>query len=236
MKPVRYRIHTWPAWCRTAAPPLCSVCSKSRRCAHWWDFIINDGAALFSLHKKKIVSPLKLHHWGRNSTSEKCNYLNFKCWKPALIIINYEFRIHIFLGSQIDRDGHIQFIFYFIIPLIKLHIQFTHFASLNVADVPDEVQDEFTELQNDSTAHDLLQEKTLTEFWCAIHILMLRCFCYGYLCHLLLPIFGKVVFQLFCKLKQRPRNWLDVQDDMRLALTQTKPRISKLVTQMQPQS
>ena len=40
--------------------------------------------------------------------------------------------------------------------------------SLNVADVPDEVQDEFTELQNDSTAHDLLQEKTLMEFWCAI--------------------------------------------------------------------
>ena len=35
-------------------------------------------------------------------------------------------------------------------------------ASLNVANVPDEVQDEFIELRNDSTAHDLLQEKTLT--------------------------------------------------------------------------
>ena len=34
-------------------------------------------------------------------------------------------------------------------------------APLNVADVPDEVQDEFTELRNDSTAHDLLQENAL---------------------------------------------------------------------------
>ena len=82
---------------------------------------------------------------------------------------------------------HIRFIFSFIILLIKLsysihpfhaslhihpfhaslHIHPFH-ASLNVADVPDEVQDEFTELRNDSTAHVLLQEKTLTEFWCAM--------------------------------------------------------------------
>ena len=32
---------------------------------------------------------------------------------------------------------------------------------------------------------------------------MMRCFRYGYLCYLLLPIFVKVVFQLFCELKQR---------------------------------
>ena len=69
---------------------------------------------------------------------------------------------------------HIRFIFYFIILLMKLsylihpfhasiHIHPFH-ASLNVADDPDE----FTELWNDSTAHDLLQEKTLTEFWFAM--------------------------------------------------------------------
>ena len=73
---------------------------------------------------------------------------------------------------------HIKFIFYFIILLIKfsysihpfhasLHIHPFH-ASLNVADVTDEVQDEFTELRHDSTAHDLLQEKMLTTFWCAM--------------------------------------------------------------------
>ena len=47
-------------------------------------------------------------------------------------------------------------------------------SSLNVADVPDEVQDEFTELRNDSTAHDPLQEKKTKRnvgVPCVIHIL-----------------------------------------------------------------
>ena len=34
-------------------------------------------------------------------------------------------------------------------------------VSLNVADVPDEVQEEFLELWNESTARDLLQEKNV---------------------------------------------------------------------------
>ena len=84
---------------------------------------------------------------------------------------------------------------------------------MNIADVPDEVQDEFTELRNDSTAHDLLQEKMLTKFWCDMHhsypnveLLSLR---------VLVPfastysIFVKVVFQLYCKLKQRQEiDWM----------------------------
>ena len=83
--------------------------------------------------------------------------------------------------------------------------------SLNVADVPDEVQDEFTELWNDSTAHDLPQEKMLMEFWCAMHrshpnvaLLSLR---------VLVPFAStsllKVVFHLFCQLKQRQEiDWM----------------------------
>ena len=48
---------------------------------------VSDGATLFRLHtQKKRAMPLKLHHWSKNSISEKCKYLNFKCWKPALII------------------------------------------------------------------------------------------------------------------------------------------------------
>ena len=82
---------------------LCSVCSKSRRCAHWQS---SDGAALFRLHtKKNVTTSLKLHHWGKNSISEKCNYFNFQCWKPALIIMNCKFWIRIFLGSLIDLAG-----------------------------------------------------------------------------------------------------------------------------------
>ena len=43
-------------------------------------------------------------------------------------------------------------------------------------------------------------------------------------------------FSALLQIKPKARNRLDVQHGMRLALTQTKPRISKLVTQMQPQS
>ena len=135
---------------------------------------------------------------------------------------------------------HIQFILYFRVLLIKLlySIHPLH-ASLNVADVADEVQDEFTELRNDSTAHDLLQEKTLTEFWCAMR------YSYPNVAMLSLRVLVLVTgttylcecgFSIRLQIKTKPRNRLEVQDDMRLALTQTKPRISKLVTQMQPRS
>ena len=138
---------------------------------------------------------------------------------------------------------HIHFLFYFIILLIKLFnspISCVHpfHVSLNVADVPDEVQDKLTELRNDSTAHDLLQEKTLTEFRCAmrhsysnVELLSLRVlvpFVSTYLC--------ESGFSTLLQIKTKAINRKDVENDMRLALTQTKPRISKRVTQMQPQS
>ena len=140
---------------------------------------------------------------------------------------------------------HIQLIFYFIILLVKLSYSIDPFhasipihpfhASLNVADVTDEVQDEFTDLRNDSTAHDL---KTLTEFLCAMRhsfpnvaLLLLR---------VLVPFASTYLCESGCstllQIKTKAKNRLDVQDEMRLALTQTKPRLSKLASQVQPQS
>ena len=111
-------------------------------------------------------------------------------------------------------------------------------ASLNVADLPDEAQHEFTELRKDSTDRDLLQEKTLTQFWSAMRhsypnvaLLSLRVlakFASTYLC--------ESGFSTLLQIKTKARKRLDVQYDMRLALTPTKSRISKLVAQMQPQS
>ena len=117
--------------CRAAclfSPWFGSVCSTSRHYAHWQS---SDGAALFRLHKKKCYHALKLHCWRKNSISEKCNYLNFKCWKPVLIIINYKFWTCIFLGNQIDRAGckvTSTFNLYFILYSfwLNFHIQFTH--------------------------------------------------------------------------------------------------------------
>ena len=143
---------------------------------------------------------------------------SFNYYKLQILNQHFSQQPHfIWLQSKV----HIQFIFYFIILLSKLsysihpfhasfHIHQFH-ASLNVADIPDEVLDEFTELRNDSTAHDLLKEKTSMEFWCAIDhsypnvaLLLLRV-----PVPFALPIFVKVFFKLFCKLKPRQEiDWM----------------------------
>ena len=80
--------------------------------------------------------------------------------------------------------------------------------------------------------------KTLTEFRCDMRhsysnvaLLSLRVlvpFVSTYLC--------ESGFSTLLQIKTKAINRKDVENDMRLALTQTKPRISKRVTQMQPQS
>jgi zinc finger BED domain-containing protein 5/7/8/9 len=110
-------------------------------------------------------------------------------------------------------------------------------AALDVANIPEEVQDEFIELRNDSIARDLFKEKSLTEFWCSMRrsypnvallsFKLLVPFASTYLC--------ESGFSTLLQIKTKSRNRLDVQDDMRLALSNTQPRISKLVKQIQAQ-
>ncbi|XP_076056323.1 zinc finger BED domain-containing protein 5-like [Oratosquilla oratoria] len=38
-------------------------------------------------------------------------------------------------------------------------------TELDVSSIPDEIQDEFLDLRNDSSAHDLFKVKSLTQFW-----------------------------------------------------------------------
>jgi len=38
--------------------------------------------------------------------------------------------------------------------------------SLDVCDIPDEIQEQFIKLKNDSTARDIYHEKSLSQFWC----------------------------------------------------------------------
>ena len=40
--------------------------------------------------------------------------------------------------------------------------------SLDVAGIYDEVQEKFLELRNDSSARDIFQKKSLSQFWCAM--------------------------------------------------------------------
>ena len=156
-----------------------------------------------------------------------------------LQILNLNFSWQPNRPCWLQSKVHIQFIFYFLILLIKLsysihpfhasfHIHPFHASfhihrfyasfhihpfhtSLHHDDILDEVQDEFTELRNDSTAHDLLQEKTLTEFWCAmchsypnvglLSLQVLMPFATSYLC--------ESCFSTLCKLKQRQEiDWM----------------------------
>jgi hypothetical protein len=110
-------------------------------------------------------------------------------------------------------------------------------ASLDVADVPDEVQDDLLELRSDYSARDLFQAKSLPQFWCAVRhsypkisLLSIR---------LLLPLAPTYLcesgFSTLLQIKTKARNKLNVQNDMTLALTKTQLRILKLVSQMQAQ-
>ena len=67
----------------------------------------------------------------------------------------------------------------------------------------DELQDQFCDLQNDSSAHDAFQEIAISQFWCIIHE--------SYPSY---PIISELTFRR------------KVGDDIRLALSNTKPQIS----------
>ena len=41
-------------------------------------------------------------------------------------------------------------------------------TALDVSDIPDELQDQFYDLQNDLSARDVFQEMALSQFWCAM--------------------------------------------------------------------
>ncbi|XP_068215901.1 zinc finger BED domain-containing protein 5-like [Palaemon carinicauda] len=113
-------------------------------------------------------------------------------------------------------------------------------TELDVSSIPDEIQDEHLDLRNDSSARDLFKVKSVTQFWCGMYqsyskisMIALRVlvpFASTYLCE---AGFSTLVNM---KTKNRNRLELDVGDDMRLSLTNVRPRISKLVAEMQHQA
>ncbi|XP_076806902.1 zinc finger BED domain-containing protein 5-like [Clavelina lepadiformis] len=109
---------------------------------------------------------------------------------------------------------------------------------IDIATVSEELQDELLDLRNDSASREMFLEKSLTQFWC----IMLRSypkvskealrvivpFALTYLC--------ESGFSALVHIKSKARNQLNVEDDMRLSISKTKPRISRLVSNMQQQN
>ena len=109
--------------------------------------------------------------------------------------------------------------------------------SVDEADVNDEYLDEIIELQQSQVQQQLFRTATLSTFWChqivAYPLLakkalgILTPFVTTYLCE---QSFSKMV-----DIKTKKRNRLCFENDMRVALAKVKPRISKIVSEMQEQ-
>ena len=114
----------------------------------------------------------------------------------------------------------------------------TNPSGCSVDSIPDEQQDELIDLQNDSTAKDLLNDNTVKEFWIymigscpdvvdiAIHSLLP--FVSTYLCE---SGFLTILF-----IKTVHRNRLELEDDIRCTLSETSPRMDKLLKNNQCQT
>ena len=90
---------------------------------------------------------------------------------------------------------------------------------------------------NDSSARDLFKVKFVTQFWCVNHqsytkVIMIAL-------RVLVPFastyLSEAGFSPLVNIKTKNWNRLDVGDDMRLALTNARPKMSKLAAQMQHQ-
>ena len=99
------------------------------------------------------------------------------------------------------------------------------------------MQEQFIDLKNDSTARDVYHEKSLSQFWCdmsesypQISKLAFRTllpFATTYLC--------ESGFLTLLHIKTKERNRMKVEHHMRLALSNTQPKISRLAAQTQAQ-
>ena len=108
---------------------------------------------------------------------------------------------------------------------------------VNVQSLPDSIQEEFLELVNGSFAKDAFETLTLTKFWTKMSVTY--------------PVVSDIVlnsllmfpstylyeqgFSTLLKMKNKHRSRLNVEHDLHVCLSNTAPRIEKLICNKQPQ-
>ncbi len=110
-------------------------------------------------------------------------------------------------------------------------------GTLDITTIPSDVQDEFLDLRNDSATKDLYEDKSLNVFWCsmnqsyqkvsAIALRLLLLFTTTYLC--------ESGFSTLLQIKNKSRSQLDVDPDVRCALSVIQSRIHQLAENKQCQ-
>ncbi|XP_076062511.1 zinc finger BED domain-containing protein 5-like [Oratosquilla oratoria] len=104
-----------------------------------------------------------------------------------------------------------------------------------VADVAEEVQEEFLELKFDSTAKEDFKDMDLETFWVKyLHVYPLT----SHQALRILTMFGstymcETAFSTFVSIKTKYRNLLNVEGDLRCALSSIRPRILDLLVATQ---
>ena len=103
---------------------------------------------------------------------------------------------------------------------------------IDIATIPEEVQDELLELRNDSAGCEIFMTKSLSQFWSSMltsypklsteALRVIVPFASTYLC--------ESGFSPLMHIKSKARNQLDLEDDMRIAISKTQPRISRLAS------
>ena len=108
---------------------------------------------------------------------------------------------------------------------------------MDIATVPEEVQDELLDLRNDSASREMFMEKSLSQFLCTMLRSYLKLLTEAL--HVIVPFASTYIcetgFSVLAHIKSKARNQLNVEDDMRLAISKTQSRISKLASDIQQQ-
>ena len=101
--------------------------------------------------------------------------------------------------------------------------------AIDIATVPEEVQDELLDLRNGSASREVLMEKSLSQFYCTMlrsypkvsteALRVIVPFASTYLC--------ETGFSAFVHIKSKARYQLNVEDDMGLSISKTQPRYFK---------
>ena len=107
---------------------------------------------------------------------------------------------------------------------------------IDITTIPEEIQDELLDFRNDSAGRAMFMMNLLTQFWIsmlqsypklsteALHVIVP--FTSTYLC--------ESGFSTLMHIKLKARYKLDVKDEMKLVITETPPRTTKLASDMQP--
>jgi len=109
---------------------------------------------------------------------------------------------------------------------------------VKVNELPDDIQEDVIELQNDRNCKDMFESGlNIEKFWCkkAIAYANLRKIAIRYLVIFSTTYLGEQGFSGLMCIKNKQRNRLDATNDMRVALSSISPRISLLVKDQQAQ-